>query len=275
MPIAQAGGGPSQKKKKSVPNNKNVSGGAKRKHSVFKAPMLSADFNASQSAKDLLIIQTEQNKYQERDLEKFNIFWDGVRSVYGIWHNRMLPEKTETNNQHPSLGTEWDDWLSAPLDDTDKDRNEPTTEGFTEENLKQMQEEHLFNPRGELKVIWDVMTAFVVLYSILEVPIRICFLGDVPLDPPSYALEIVVTIIFAIDIIFNFNTAYRDEKRDVMVTSRDAISINYLKFWCPIDVITTIPFGLIQGGGMITPSPYHHIYPISKHLFIRITQEKH
>ena len=269
MPIV-AGGGPSQKKKK-LPiknaDNRRASQELEKRKQSIRSPVLLADAIASQSTKELLILN-DQNKYEKRDLEKFSVFWDGVRSVYSLWNSRILPEKAEVSNQHPHLGSEWDEWLSAPLESTDIDRNEPTAEGFTEENLKQMQEQRLFNPRGEIKVIWDVLTAIVVLYSILEVPIRICFLGDLPLDAASLALEIVVTIIFAIDIIFNFNTAYRDEKRDVMVTSRDAISMNYLSFWCPIDVITTIPFGLIEGGGMSwqpTDPPCYHPYPPCHH----------
>ena len=259
MPLP-AGGGPSQKKKKRVATKDADS---KRRPAMMTSRQptgigierstLSMD-NASQSTKEFIII-TDHSNFEKRDLEKFNIFWDGVRSVYSLWNSKVQPVKAEVLNQHPHLGSEWDEWLSAPQESTDIGRNETTAEGFTEENLRQMHDQRLFNPKGEMKVLWDILTAIVVLYSILEVPIRICFLDGESLDPVSYVLEIIVTIVFAIDIIVNFNTAYRDEKRDVMVTSRDAISMNYLSFWCPIDVITTIPFGLIEGGGTYDDPP--------------------
>lgn len=57
----------------------------------------------------------------------------------------------------------------------------------------------------------------------------------------------IITALFALDILINFNTAYIDPSTEKMEYNRQAIIRNYSKFWLWIDILATIPFDAIIG----------------------------
>ena len=71
------------------------------------------------------------------------------------------------------------------------------------------------HPNAKKKVKWDLLVAVLIVYSTLIVPFRIGFeetagiLGTV--------VDIVVDVVFAIDIVISFRTAYVDEVRQTPV----------------------------------------------------------
>ena len=57
-------------------------------------------------------------------------------------------------------------------------------------------------------------------------------------------IDSLVDFTFAIDIVFNFFTAYFDEEEEI-VLSRKLIAKNYVKGWFFIDLISIFPVNLI------------------------------
>ena len=77
------------------------------------------------------------------------------------------------------------------------------------------------------------------MYSILIVPFRIGFEVD------NDALDIIDFILngfFFIDMAVNFNTALIDIRTDKLITDRLVVTLEYLKFWFWVDVVSTVPF---------------------------------
>lgn len=65
--------------------------------------------------------------------------------------------------------------------------------------------------------------------------------------PLSVGVDWAITILFGLDILINFNTAYIDEATEKLEYNRTLIAINYCKFWFWVDVCATIPFDTIIG----------------------------
>ena len=75
-------------------------------------------------------------------------------------------------------------------------------------------------------------------------PIKIAFinLGDYP---DWDMLENVLDCIFILDLFINFFRAYIDEEEE-LITDHCTIARTYLRGWFCIDLISSIPIGLIQ-----------------------------
>ena len=78
----------------------------------------------------------------------------------------------------------------------------------------------------------------IIIYQSIVTPYRLWF--DVPANGFFEYLEIIMDIVFAMDIIANFNTGYYH--KGVVVMKRHKIIINYLASWFLIDVIATFPY---------------------------------
>ena len=58
-------------------------------------------------------------------------------------------------------------------------------------------------------------------------------------------IELVMDVVFIIDIVLSFNTAYVKTGECILVVDRKEIARNYLKLWFPIDVAGSLPMDLI------------------------------
>lgn len=82
---------------------------------------------------------------------------------------------------------------------------------------------------------------------------RVCFYWEEEVEATSiFILESVLDAIFALDIIFNFFTAYEDKTTDLLVTNPRLIALRYIKGFFFIDLIATIPFGTILAHSPLT-----------------------
>ena len=59
------------------------------------------------------------------------------------------------------------------------------------------------------------------------------------------AINHTIDILFAIDIFVSFNSAYMDEKNE-LVESRKKIACSYIKSWFFIDALAVLPFDIIM-----------------------------
>ena len=76
------------------------------------------------------------------------------------------------------------------------------------------------------------------MYACISIPFRLAF--NVPSVQGWAILEATINIIFIIDILINFNTAFY--KKGNLVTSRKTIALNYLKFWFWLDLVASFPY---------------------------------
>lgn len=101
----------------------------------------------------------------------------------------------------------------------------------------------LFMPENKYKNTWDMFIIVLLLYVAVVVPYRVCLIDDS--SEFMLWLDCFMDGSFTIDIILTFFTAIKI--KDVIVTRRAHIAKTYIKGWFFLDLITTIPFQLIEG----------------------------
>ena len=100
----------------------------------------------------------------------------------------------------------------------------------------------LFFPAGPMKFKWDIFMLFLILYSSIIVPFRLCF--DHIADGYWWYWEVAVSIFFIADLFMTFNTAY--PYGDELVIDRGMIRNNYLKSWFIVDLLSSVPLELVE-----------------------------
>ena len=66
-------------------------------------------------------------------------------------------------------------------------------------------------------------------------------------EDPLTITDLIVDIMFIIDILINFRTTYVN-KNDEVVSHPGKIAVHYFKGWFLIDVVAAIPFDLLMFG---------------------------
>ena len=99
----------------------------------------------------------------------------------------------------------------------------------------------VFFPVAWWKEQWDTLVMFLILYSAVMVPFRICFASEA--EGWDWAFDVFLDLVFITDVAFNFNTAYEDST--MWVVNRRLIAQNYLRGWFWIDAPSSIPVELI------------------------------
>lgn len=82
------------------------------------------------------------------------------------------------------------------------------------------------------------------LYVAVVTPVTISFIDTVPYDL-WFIIDLLVDLIFVLDLLINMNTAYYNEEGVLKVGHKD-IFLNYAKTWLVLDLLTCVPFDLIQ-----------------------------
>ena len=115
----------------------------------------------------------------------------------------------------------------------------------------------MINPRNQFRMTWDlcVVMPFLV-YLTWAMPFRLCFANEAPYGTPVYWWEFVIDMVFIIDIVLNFRTGYfvrnldlgasSVEDNDLVEYDRQRVAKNYLKSWFVLDVVSGVPFALIE-----------------------------
>ncbi|XP_072311602.1 voltage-gated inwardly rectifying potassium channel KCNH6 isoform X2 [Eucyclogobius newberryi] len=104
------------------------------------------------------------------------------------------------------------------------------------------------------KAFWDWIILILVLYTAVFTPYSAAFLldehGDVRQRSCGYTCnplnvaDLLVDVLFIVDIVINFRTTYVDQNDDV-VTQPVRIAKHYMKGWFPIDLFAAVPFDLL------------------------------
>lgn len=65
---------------------------------------------------------------------------------------------------------------------------------------------------------------------------------------PLVIIDLVVDVMFIVDIFINFRTTFIDDQKGEVVSDPAKIAKHYLKGWFVIDVLAAIPFDLLMFG---------------------------
>ncbi|XP_044194716.1 potassium voltage-gated channel subfamily H member 6 [Thunnus albacares] len=104
------------------------------------------------------------------------------------------------------------------------------------------------------KAFWDWIILLLVLYTAVFTPYSAAFLldehGDIRQRSCGYTCnplnvaDLMVDVLFIVDIVINLRTTYVDQN-DEVVTQPSRIAKHYIKGWFPIDLFAAIPFDLL------------------------------
>ncbi|XP_053373447.1 potassium voltage-gated channel subfamily H member 7-like isoform X2 [Mercenaria mercenaria] len=105
------------------------------------------------------------------------------------------------------------------------------------------------------KAIWDWIILLLVIYTAIVTPYMAAFLlnenhrdkNKNRYNDPLTITDLLVDVMFIIDILINFRTTYVN-KNDEVVSHPGKIAIHYFKGWFLIDVVAAIPFDLLLFG---------------------------
>ena len=105
-------------------------------------------------------------------------------------------------------------------------------------------------PDSEFLRKWNVVIGVILLYVALYVPYNICFSETVLSNehkghPITWYIDLIVDLLFFIDIPINFLTAYYDPSTNLPVVDFKSIAKNYIGSWFFIDVVTVLPIDMI------------------------------
>ena len=106
------------------------------------------------------------------------------------------------------------------------------------------------------KAVWDWLILILVIYTAIFTPYVAAFLlnekkrkDDVHsrYRDPLTIIDLIVDVMFIIDILINFRTTYVN-KNDEVVSHPGKIAVHYFKGWFLIDMVAAIPFDLLLFG---------------------------
>ncbi|XP_016405765.1 potassium voltage-gated channel subfamily H member 3-like [Sinocyclocheilus rhinocerous] len=103
---------------------------------------------------------------------------------------------------------------------------------------------------GTFKAGWDWLILLATFYVAVTVPYNVCFtvVGGrdeltIPRNPPSVS-DILVEILFMLDIVLNFRTTFVSTSGQVVYDAR-SICVHYVTTWLFVDLIAALPFDLL------------------------------
>ncbi|GFT40920.1 potassium voltage-gated channel subfamily H member 6 [Nephila pilipes] len=100
------------------------------------------------------------------------------------------------------------------------------------------------------KAVWDWIILLLVIYTAIFTPYVAAFLLNeerLDNDGPIVIIDLIVDVMFIIDILINFRTTYVNSN-DEVVSHPGKIAVHYLRGWFFIDVVAAIPFDLLLVG---------------------------
>uniref|UniRef100_A0A3B4GD56 Voltage-gated delayed rectifier potassium channel KCNH4 n=1 Tax=Pundamilia nyererei TaxID=303518 RepID=A0A3B4GD56_9CICH len=103
---------------------------------------------------------------------------------------------------------------------------------------------------GTFKAGWDWLILLATFYVAVTVPYNVCFTvgggrdeGSASRSPPSVS-DILVEILFILDILLNFRTTFVSTSGQVVYDAR-SICVHYVTTWLFVDLIAALPFDLL------------------------------
>ena len=100
-------------------------------------------------------------------------------------------------------------------------------------------------PLSRPKILWDFYMFILIIWTAIALPYITCFYPE-HTNPYLLAFEITMDFSFFIDILLSFFTAIKNYDTGRYEFNKYKIALIYVKSWFVIDVISTIPWSLIE-----------------------------
>ena len=95
----------------------------------------------------------------------------------------------------------------------------------------------IIHPDSRFKILWEILILVMTVAVTIVAPLMVVF--HLTATPFFLAFDIFVTLVFALDIAVQFNTAF--SVRHELITDRKAIAKRYLRGWFVLDLLATLP----------------------------------
>ncbi|XP_011700934.1 PREDICTED: potassium voltage-gated channel subfamily H member 8 [Wasmannia auropunctata] len=107
---------------------------------------------------------------------------------------------------------------------------------------------------GGFKSCWDWLILIATFYVAIIVPYNASFVNT---DRPTMVSDVVVEVLFIIDIVLNFRTTYVSRKGEVVSNSK-SIAVNYVKGWFFVDLVAALPFDFLYASDVYSGEESAH-----------------
>lgn len=124
------------------------------------------------------------------------------------------------------------------LDNIDEDQEDEHYE------LEVMNSDWIIYPNSNLKISWDILILFLLIWTATVVPYNIAFLPD--RSSSWVVVDFLMDICWFIDIVLTFFTAIKIPATTRYIINKRELANRYFRGWFTLDVITTIPWSLIE-----------------------------
>uniref|UniRef100_A0A8C4P1A4 Voltage-gated delayed rectifier potassium channel KCNH4 n=1 Tax=Dicentrarchus labrax TaxID=13489 RepID=A0A8C4P1A4_DICLA len=132
---------------------------------------------------------------------------------------------------------------------------------------------------GAFKAGWDWLILLATFYVAVTVPYNVCFNavemredgGSAARNPPCVS-DILVEILFIIDIVLNFRTTYVSTSGQVVYDPR-SICIHYVTSWLFVDLIAALPFDLLYAFNISVNFGVHLLKTVRLLRLLRLLQK--
>ncbi|XP_043910660.1 potassium voltage-gated channel subfamily H member 4 [Protopterus annectens] len=124
------------------------------------------------------------------------------------------------------------------------------------------------------KALWDWLILLATFYVAVTVPYNVCFTNndDVSAARTTIVSDIVVEMLFILDIILNFRTTYVSQSGQVVYDAR-SICVHYLATWFFVDLIAALPFDLLYAFNVTVTSLVHLLKTVRLLRLLRLLQK--
>ena len=100
---------------------------------------------------------------------------------------------------------------------------------------------YIIMPESRVRMIWNLIVFFLLMYTATLVPFRTIFLDDEESGTFLWYFDMLVDLLYFVDLILNFFMAFEDPDKKIE-TKLKKIASNYLHTWFFLDFLSCIPF---------------------------------
>ncbi|PWA13780.1 hypothetical protein CCH79_00017116 [Gambusia affinis] len=129
---------------------------------------------------------------------------------------------------------------------------------------------------GTFKAGWDWLILLATFYVAVTVPYNVCFSGGrdeggASRNPPSVS-DILVEILFILDIMLNFRTTFVSTSGQVVYDAR-SICVHYVTTWLFVDLVAALPFDLLYAFNVTVNFRVHLLKTVRLLRLLRLLQK--
>ena len=109
--------------------------------------------------------------------------------------------------------------------------------------IEQTEGKWVWDPLSRGKIAWLGIYVCLMGYTSLIAPFNVAFLDDENVAP-WIQINLIVDVLFICDILVTFNSAFYDSSQ-LLIFSRRAITLHYIRSWFFLDLVACFPFYLL------------------------------